>query len=127
MTPVSARATGLRPTEAIVDLGAIRDNVRALTPPSAGLMAVVKADAYGHGAVPVARAALEAGAPWLGVALVEEGIELRDAGITAPILVLTESPFGSERAALDVKYEEVSKMLTGLIAHLEAEDRKHRR
>jgi alanine racemase len=101
MMPVFARATGLRPTEAIVDLGAIRDNVRALMPPSAGLMAVVKADAYGHGAVSVARVALEAGAEWLGVALVEEGIELRDAGITAPVLVLTECPPGSERAALD--------------------------
>lgn len=51
-------------------------------------MAVVKADAYGHGAVPVARAALAAGAKWLGVALVEEGAELRGAGIAAPILVL---------------------------------------
>ena len=53
-------------------------------------MAVVKADGYGHGAVPVARAALEAGATWLGVALVEEGVELREAGIDAPILVLSE-------------------------------------
>lgn len=52
-------------------------------------MAVVKADAYGHGAVPVARVALEAGAEWLGVALPEEGIALRRAGLTAPILVLS--------------------------------------
>ena len=57
-------------------------------------MAVVKADGYGHGAVPVARAALEAGATWLGVALVEEGVELRDAGIDAPILVLSEPRAG---------------------------------
>ena len=47
-------------------------------------MAVVKADGYGHGAVPVARAAVDAGAAWLGVALVEEGVELREAGIEAP-------------------------------------------
>jgi alanine racemase len=51
---------------------------------------VVKADAYGHGAVPVARAALRAGAAWLGVALVEEAQELRRAGISAPVLVLSE-------------------------------------
>jgi len=53
-------------------------------------MAVVKADAYGHGAVPVARAVLEAGADSLGVATTEEGVELRCAGIAAPILVLTD-------------------------------------
>ncbi|MBW3659970.1 MAG: alanine racemase, partial [Actinobacteria bacterium] len=58
----------------------------------AAVCAVVKADGYGHGAVPVARAALDAGASWLAVALVEEGEELRDAGIDAPILVLTEPP-----------------------------------
>jgi len=53
---------------------------------------VVKADAYGHGAVAVARAAIEGGATWLGVAVVEEGVELREAGITAPVLVLSEPP-----------------------------------
>jgi alanine racemase len=63
-------------------------------------MAVVKADAYGHGDVAVATAALEAGATWLGVALVEEGIRLREAGIQAPVLVLTELPPGSEKEAL---------------------------
>jgi alanine racemase len=50
----------------------------------------VKADAYGHGAVPVARAAIEGGAAWLAVALVEEGVELRQAGIDVPVLVLSE-------------------------------------
>jgi len=89
-----------RPTVAVVDLDAIRHNVSLLKPADAQLMAVVKADGYGHGAVPVARAALEAGATWLGVALVEEGIELRDAGLTARILVLTEFPPGSEKEAL---------------------------
>ncbi|HEX6263617.1 MAG TPA: alanine racemase, partial [Actinomycetota bacterium] len=63
-------------------------------------MAVVKANGYGHGAVPIARAALEAGAEWLGVALVEEGVALREAGITARVLVLTEFPRGSEKEAL---------------------------
>ena len=64
-------------------------------------MAVVKADAYGHGDAVVARAALEGGASWLGVALVEEGQGLRAAGIDAPILVLSEFPPGSEAEALE--------------------------
>jgi alanine racemase len=95
-----------RPTVAVVDLDAIRHNIGVLASshlPSEhrpDVMAVVKANGYGHGAVPVARAALEAGAAWLGVALVEEGLELRDAGITARILVLTEFPPGSEKDAL---------------------------
>ena len=89
-----------RPTWVEVDLDRIRHNVRALTPPGVELMAVVKADAYGHGDVPVTRAALEAGASWLGVALVEEGLRLRLAGIEAPILVLSEAPEGSEAILL---------------------------
>ena len=95
--------TRLRPTWVRVDLNAIRHNVRALKPQGAELMAVVKANAYGHGDVQVARAALEAGATWLGVALVEEGLRLRDGGIEAPILVLSELPPGSEQAALDAE------------------------
>lgn len=79
-------------TWAEVDLGAIRHNVRTLRRRAAGapLMAVVKADAYGHGAVPIAKAALEAGANHLAVVTAEEGAELRRAGITAPILVFTD-------------------------------------
>jgi alanine racemase len=75
-----------------IDLGAVRGNVAALARVAAPaqVMAVVKADGYGHGAVEVARAALEAGATWLGVALVEEGVELREAGIDAAVLVLSE-------------------------------------
>ncbi len=82
----------MRPTEAIVDLAAISANVVELIRIADGaqVCVVVKADAYGHGAVAVARAAIEAGASWLAVALVEEGIELRDAGVVAPILVLSE-------------------------------------
>ena len=74
-----------------VDLSAIRDNIRAIrqaVPQSARVMAVVKADAYGHGIVPVAQAALASGASWLAVAIAEEGELLRQAGIEAPILVL---------------------------------------
>jgi alanine racemase len=90
-----------RPTFVRVDLAAIRHNAALLTPEGVRLMAVVKADAYGHGDVAVARAALEGGATWLGVALVEEGIGLRAAGIDAPILVLSEVPPGSEAEALE--------------------------
>ncbi len=89
-----------RPTLVEVDLSAIRSNLETLKPAGAEVMAVVKADAYGHGAVPVATAALSAGASWLGVALVEEGLALRAAGIDAPILVLAETPPGAERDAL---------------------------
>jgi alanine racemase len=81
-----------RPVWCEVDLDAVRANVaalKALVAPAA-LCAVVKADGYGHGAVPVGRAALEGGADWLAVALVEEGVTLRYAGIDAPIMVLSE-------------------------------------
>ncbi|MEM6591793.1 MAG: alanine racemase [Cyanobacteria bacterium P01_C01_bin.73] len=73
-----------------IDLDALRHNVRALKAllGDQDLMAVVKADAYGHGAVTVAKTALEAGATWLGVATVPEGIELRQAGIPVPIMVM---------------------------------------
>ncbi len=69
--------------EALVDLAAVRHNVGVLraAAPDAALMAVVKADGYGHGGVPVARAALAAGATWLGVCTIEEALELRAAGI----------------------------------------------
>ena len=83
-----------RPAWADIDLAAVRHNagvLRAAVAP-AGLCAVVKADGYGHGAVSVARAAVEGGASWLAVALVEEGIALRDAGLEVPILLLSEPP-----------------------------------
>jgi alanine racemase len=90
-----------RPTTVRVDLDAIRHNVGILTSRGSELMAVVKANAYGHGDLSVAAAALEGGATWLGVALVEEGIRLRSAGIAAPVLVLSEAPPGGERALLE--------------------------
>jgi alanine racemase len=84
----------VRPSWVEIDLDAIAHNVRLLAEIAApaSLCAVVKADAYGHGDVPVAEAALEAGAPLLAVALVEEAIRLREAGIEAPILLLSEPP-----------------------------------
>ena len=74
-----------------VNVSAIAHNVRqiqSLLGEQTALMAVVKADAYGHGATTVAQAVLQAGAQWLGVATIPEGIELREAGIDAPVLVL---------------------------------------
>lgn len=91
---------GFRPTWVEVDLEAIRRNARILTPEGSELMAIVKANGYGHGDVEVARAAIEAGASWAGVALVEEGLRLREAGVDVPILVLSELPPGSEAVAL---------------------------
>ena len=81
-----------RPAWAGIDLGAIEHNAAVLASIAAParLCAVVKADAYGHGATEVARAALAGGAGELAVALVDEGVELREAGIDAPILVLSE-------------------------------------
>ncbi|MFN2486361.1 MAG: alanine racemase, partial [Acidimicrobiia bacterium] len=82
----------MRPSWVEIDLGAIRRNVAALRRlvAPAEVCAVVKADGYSHGDAPVAEAALEAGATWLAVALLEEGIRLREAGIEAPILLLSE-------------------------------------
>jgi len=82
----------MRATEAAIDLGAIGRNVERLVAHAAPaqVCAVTKADGYGHGSVACARAALDAGATWIAVALVEEGIELRRSGITAPILLLSE-------------------------------------
>ena len=90
----------LRPVWAEVNLANISDNVRHIGSFLAGrpMMAIVKANAYGHGAVPVAQAALSAGATWLGVATPEEGVALRQAGITVPILVLGTFFPGQEQA-----------------------------
>jgi alanine racemase len=74
-------------TEAVIDLTAIQANVAAMTAGTpAELMAVVKADGYGHGLVPSAQAALAGGATWLGTAIVDEALALRAAGITVPLL-----------------------------------------
>src|SRR5580704_6439124 len=85
---------GFRPAWAEIDRSAVAHNARVLAALAAPaqLCAVVKADGYGHGAPTVGRAALEGGATSLAVALVEEGVELRAAGIDAPVLVLSEPP-----------------------------------
>jgi alanine racemase len=92
-----------RPTYAEVDLGAIRANIRALRARLAAdvhIMGIVKANAYGHGAVPVARALEEEGVQMLAVALVEEGAALRQAGIRTPILVMGAMPADEVATAL---------------------------
>src|SRR6185369_16383493 len=92
--PVSENQQNLlarRPTWAEVDLNNLAANfnyTKQLVSPAARVMAVLKANAYGHGAVECARRLAREGADWFGVALPEEGIELRDAGIPNPILCL---------------------------------------
>ncbi|MEM6835571.1 MAG: alanine racemase [Cyanobacteria bacterium P01_C01_bin.120] len=86
-----------------IDLNALQHNVEQLTRhigPQTALMAVVKADAYGHGAIAIAQAALLAGAKWLGVATVPEGVELREAGLTVPILIMGAVNSPEEVAAI---------------------------
>lgn len=93
-----------RRTWAEIDLGAVQANLAAIRghlDPAVRIMAVVKADGYGHGAVPVARAALRAGAAWLGVATVDEGLALRKARIAAPTLVF--GPASTEEIAEAVR------------------------
>src|SRR5687768_17315532 len=90
-----------------IDLDAIRDNVAELRrrAGSAQVMAVVKADAYGHGLAPSARAALEGGATWLGVAQLSEALELRAAGVTAPMLTWLFVPGADVGRAIDADIE----------------------
>lgn len=86
-----------------INVAAVQHNVKALKAllrSQTDLMAVVKADAYGHGAVTVAKTALAAGATWLGVATVPEGIELREAGIQAPILMLGATNMSAQIRAM---------------------------
>lgn len=104
-------------TWAEIDLEAIRDNIRAYrrhVGEGVGVIAVVKANAYGHGAVPVARAALEAGASMLAVHRLIEGIELRQAGIDAPILLMGYTPPGG--AAQVVRWRLTPSLMTAEFA-----------
>jgi len=92
----------VRPTAAVVDIDRLQRNFRAIRealPGTTGVLAAVKGDAYGHGAVTCARALEVAGADWFGVALVEEGRTLRRAGVSRPILCLGGvGPAGAEAA-----------------------------
>jgi alanine racemase len=98
----------LRATRAEIDLDVLHRNVgtlRGTLAPATELMAVVKANAYGHGARMVATAALAAGATWLGVATVSEGRQLRTAGIRAPILVLSPVSPGEVPGAIQARLD----------------------
>lgn len=104
----SADVAGVRATRAIIDLDAIGDNVRALRgvlPARTQLMAVVKADGYGHGAPWVAKAAVEAGASVLGVATVSEGQILREHGLVVPIVLLGSIDPAEALAACEARLE----------------------
>ena len=88
--------------EAIVDLSAIAHNVKKIKELTGNeILAVVKADAYGHGLIPVAQTAIKSGAAMLGVALLEEAISLRDGGITAPILAWLLQPGSDFKSAIE--------------------------
>ncbi len=101
--------------EANVDLSAIKHNVALLKERSGTkLLAVVKADAYGHGLVPVAQAAVSAGADMLGVALLEEAITLREAGVTAPILAWLVQPGSDYKKAIDLDIDLAAGSLKAL-------------
>lgn len=111
----------LWPAVATIDLGAIADNVRALREHVGGteLMAVVKADAYGHGLVPSARAALDGGACALGVAQPSEALTLRAAGVAAPVLTWLVAP-GTDVAPLVAAGVEVAASAPWLLDELAA-------
>ena len=93
--------------EAVIDLDAYRTNLAALgaEAPGSALMAVVKADAYGHGMIPIARAARQAGASWLGVATIAEALALRTAGDTGDLLCWLASPGADFAAAIEAGVE----------------------
>jgi len=139
VTPSEATA---RPAWVTVDLAAIRANVAALAAVAAPapLLVAVKADAYGHGAAPVARAALDAGATHLGVATVDEGVGLREAGFDAPIVVLSEpapaaaavvvahslTPFVYSAAGIEALGAAAAAAGTCLPVHLKVDTGMHR-
>lgn len=101
---------------ALVDLAAIRANVARLREAAgpAGVMAVVKADGYGHGLLPAARAALDGGAHWLGVAYLEEALALRAAGIDAPVLAWLITPGEDVAAAVRARVDVSVSAVWGL-------------
>lgn len=130
-------------THALVDLDRLEANIHSIREtagPGLDLLAVVKASAYGHGSVEVARSALQCGAAMLGVARIEEGLELRRSGVTAPILVIgppnvaeidqaiaagLELSVGA-RSALDAALGTAHRLKTVLGVHLKVDTGMHR-
>lgn len=95
-----------RPTKSIVSLTNLEDNFRSIREfigPNPEILCVVKADAYGHGAIQCAKTLQAAGADWFGVALPEEGFELREAGIRTPILAMGSFWLGQEESIIEKK------------------------
>ncbi|MEV5173489.1 alanine racemase [Streptomyces flaveolus] len=115
MSETAAVPTAALRARAEIDLGALRANVRALRARAGGaaVMAVVKSDGYGHGAVPCARAALAAGASWLGTATPEEAFALRAAGLPGRILCWLWVPGGPWRQAIEA---DIDVSLSGMWA-----------
>ncbi|MFF9089515.1 alanine racemase [Streptomyces sp. NPDC014991] len=115
MSETSTVPTASLRARAEIDLGALRANVRALRARAggAGVMAVVKSDGYGHGAVPCARAALAAGAAWLGTATAEEALALRAAGLPGRVLCWLWVPGGPWRQAIEA---DIDVSLSGMWA-----------
>ncbi|MFI6660911.1 alanine racemase [Streptomyces sp. NPDC050523] len=125
MTETAAAPTARLRARAEIDLSALRANVRALRAqaPGAALMAVVKSDAYGHGAVPCARAAVEAGAAWLGTATPEEALALRAAGLPGRIMCWLWVPGGPWREAVEA---DIDVSVSGMWALAEVTDAARR-
>ncbi|MGW4564013.1 alanine racemase [Streptomyces sp. NPDC004561] len=119
MSETAAVPTAPLRARAEIDLGALRANVRTLRARATGaaLMAVVKSDGYGHGALPCARAALDAGATWLGTATPEEALALRAAGLPGRILCWLWVPGGPWRQAIEA---DIDVSLSGMWALREA-------
>ncbi|GEJ98359.1 alanine racemase [Streptomyces sp. NPDC003388] len=115
MSETVAEPTAPLRARAEIDLAALRANVRVLRARAEGaaLMAVVKSDAYGHGAVPCARAAVEAGATWLGTATPEEALALRAAGLDTRVLCWLWVPGGPWRQAVEA---DIDVSLSGMWA-----------
>ncbi|MEW2621151.1 alanine racemase [Streptomyces sp. NPDC048106] len=115
MTETAAEPTTPLRARAEIDLDALRANVRTLRARvgDAAVMAVVKADGYGHGALPCARAAVEAGATWLGTATPEEALALRAAGLTQRALCWLWVPGGPWRQAIEA---DIDVSLSGMWA-----------
>ena len=92
--------------EIIIDLGALKSNLQYIkSKTNTSVLAVVKADAYGHGLIPCAKAAVEAGADWLGTALLEEAMELRAAGLKVPILAWLLPPGEDYKSAVNANID----------------------
>ncbi|MET8133268.1 alanine racemase [Streptomyces sp. NPDC005251] len=119
MTETAHPRTAPLRARAEIDLAALRANVRTLRAhaPTAAVMAVVKSDAYGHGAVPCARAAREAGATWLGTATPEEALALRAAGLPGRIMCWLWTPGGPWAEAIEA---DVDVSVSGMWALREA-------